>query len=186
MVRGPQKRCSRVTDMQIHTYNYTNTVWVKFADRPNMCYIFENVMVRGPQKQCSQVSEVQLHKYSLGWRWCTKVDKKKYHNKRQGSQVLVWKMQNPPCLLCLVLKVITMAKSAISTLPCWRLDESAQHSRRLRWSIYGITMLRWAWKLSQWQKVRYPHCWWTAPRTMANSYHNGKSGIKWQKMARKN
>ena len=33
------------------------------ADRPNMCYIFENVMVQGPQKQCSQVSDVQIHKY---------------------------------------------------------------------------------------------------------------------------
>ena len=34
------------------------------ADRPNMCYIFENVMVQGPQKQCSQVSDVQIHKYT--------------------------------------------------------------------------------------------------------------------------
>ena len=25
MVRGPQKQCSRVSDMQIHKYNYTNT-----------------------------------------------------------------------------------------------------------------------------------------------------------------
>ena len=33
------------------------------ADRPNMCFIFENVMVQGPQKQCSQVSDVQIHKY---------------------------------------------------------------------------------------------------------------------------
>ena len=33
------------------------------ADRPNMCYIFENVMVQGPQNQCSQVSDVQIHKY---------------------------------------------------------------------------------------------------------------------------
>ena len=41
------------TQIQIH--KYTNTVWVKFADRPNMCYIFEKVMVRGPQKQCSRV-----------------------------------------------------------------------------------------------------------------------------------
>ena len=40
---------------QIHKYKYTNTVWVKFADTPNMCYIFEKVMVRGPQKQCSWV-----------------------------------------------------------------------------------------------------------------------------------
>ena len=48
---------------QIQLHKYTNTVWVKFADRPNMCYIFENVMVRGPQKQCSEVSDVQIHKY---------------------------------------------------------------------------------------------------------------------------
>ena len=34
------------------------------ADRPNMCYIFENVMVQGPQNQCSQVSDVQIHKYT--------------------------------------------------------------------------------------------------------------------------
>ena len=48
----------------MHLHKYTNTVWVKFADRPNMCYIFEKVMVRGPQKQCSQLSDVQLHKYT--------------------------------------------------------------------------------------------------------------------------
>ena len=60
MVQGPQKQRSHVSDMlihntntQIHKYKYTNTVWVKFADTPNMCYIFEIVMVRGPQKQCS-------------------------------------------------------------------------------------------------------------------------------------
>ena len=47
MVRGPQKQCSHVSDMQIHNtntqihkYKYTNTVWVKFADTSNMCYIF--------------------------------------------------------------------------------------------------------------------------------------------------
>ena len=62
MVRGPQKQCSRVSDIQIH--KYTTTVWVKFADRPNMCYIFEKVMVQGPQKQCSRLSDVQLHKYT--------------------------------------------------------------------------------------------------------------------------
>ena len=28
------------TTTKIHKYNYTNTVWVKFTDRPNMCYIF--------------------------------------------------------------------------------------------------------------------------------------------------
>ena len=49
---------------QIQLHKYKNTVWVKFADRPNMCYIFEKVMVRGPQKQCSRVSDVQLHKYT--------------------------------------------------------------------------------------------------------------------------
>ena len=64
MVRGPQKQCYRVSDMQIHKYKYTNTVWVKFADRPNMCYSFEKVMVRGPQKQCSRLPDVQLHKYT--------------------------------------------------------------------------------------------------------------------------
>jgi hypothetical protein len=64
MVRGPQKQCSRVSDMQIHKYNYTNTVWVKFANRPNICYIFEKVMVQGPQKQCSRVCDKQIHKYN--------------------------------------------------------------------------------------------------------------------------
>ena len=52
MVRGPQKQFSQVSDIQIQKYKYTNTVKVKFADRPYMCYIFEKVMVRGrgPQK----------------------------------------------------------------------------------------------------------------------------------------
>ena len=48
---------------QIQLHKYTNTVWVKFADRSNMCYIFEKVMVRGPQKQCYRVSDMQIHKY---------------------------------------------------------------------------------------------------------------------------
>ena len=50
------------TQIQIH--KYTNTVWVKFADRPNMCYIFEKVMVQRPQKQYSPVSDMQIHKYT--------------------------------------------------------------------------------------------------------------------------
>ena len=49
---------------QIQIHKYTNTVWVKIADRPNMCYTFEKVMVQGPQKQCSRLSDVQLHKYT--------------------------------------------------------------------------------------------------------------------------
>ena len=49
---------------QIQIQKYTNTVWIKFADRTNMGYIFEKVMVRGPQKQCSRLSDVQLHKYT--------------------------------------------------------------------------------------------------------------------------
>ena len=40
------------------TSKYTNIVWVNFADKPNMCYIFEKSMVRGPQKQYSRVSDV--------------------------------------------------------------------------------------------------------------------------------
>ena len=89
MVRGPQKRCSRVLDVQIHKYNYTNTqiqlhkytntVWVKFADRPNMCYIFEKVMVRGPQKQCSRVCDTttQIHKNNYT---NTQIQQHKYTN----------------------------------------------------------------------------------------------------------
>ena len=30
MVRGPQKQCSQVSDIQIHTYKYTNTQ-IQFA-----------------------------------------------------------------------------------------------------------------------------------------------------------
>ena len=44
---------------------FETNVWVKFEDRPSMCYIFEKVMVRGPQRQCSQLSDVQLHIYNL-------------------------------------------------------------------------------------------------------------------------
>ena len=39
MVRGPQKQCSQVSDIQIH--KYTNTVWVKFENRPNMWHILK-------------------------------------------------------------------------------------------------------------------------------------------------
>ena len=50
MVRGPQKQCSRVSDLQIHKYKYTNTQihkhtktykntdLVKVADRHDICY----------------------------------------------------------------------------------------------------------------------------------------------------
>jgi len=62
MVQGRQKQCSQVFDIQIH--KYTNTFWVKFEYRPNMCNIFEKVMVRGPQKQCYRVSDMQIQKYN--------------------------------------------------------------------------------------------------------------------------
>ena len=94
MVQGPQKQCSQVSDVQIHKYKYTNTqihkytntVLVKVADWPNMCYIFETVMIQGPQEQCSQVSDVQIHKY-------------KYTN----TQIQVWsKLQiGPTCAIFL-------------------------------------------------------------------------------------
>ena len=72
MTQGPQKQCSRVSDLQIHKYKYTNTqihkyantALVKVTDIHDMCYIFEKVMVRGPQKQCSRVSDLQIHKYT--------------------------------------------------------------------------------------------------------------------------
>ena len=44
------------TNTQIHKYSL-----VKFADRPNKCYIFEKEMVPGPQEQCSQVFDMQIH-----------------------------------------------------------------------------------------------------------------------------
>ena len=50
-VQGPQRQCSRVSDMQIqiHKYKYTNTntntVSVKIDNRPNICYIFGMVRV---------------------------------------------------------------------------------------------------------------------------------------------
>ena len=53
---------------QIQLHKYTNTVWVKFADRSNMWYIFEKVMVQGPQKQCLKSkyrnTNTQINKYS--------------------------------------------------------------------------------------------------------------------------
>ena len=72
MVRGHQKQCSQLSDIQIqihkkintHIHKYTNTDSVKVPNRPNMAYIFEKVMVRGPQKECSQVSDMQIHKYN--------------------------------------------------------------------------------------------------------------------------
>ena len=56
------KYTNTITQIQIH--KYTNTASIKVADRPNMCYIFEEVTVRGPQKQCSRVSDMQIHKYN--------------------------------------------------------------------------------------------------------------------------
>ena len=51
MVRGPQKKCSWVSDLhntQIQIHKYVNTALVKVADRQDMCYIFEKVIVREP------------------------------------------------------------------------------------------------------------------------------------------
>ena len=53
MVRGHQKQCSQLSDMQLqihkntntHIHKYTNTDSVKVPNRPNMAYIFEKVMV---------------------------------------------------------------------------------------------------------------------------------------------
>ena len=64
---------------QIHKYTYTNTQLhkyslVKFADRPNKCYIFQKEMVPGPQLQCSQVSDMQIHNTN------TQIHKYKYKN----------------------------------------------------------------------------------------------------------
>ena len=50
MLRGPQKQCSGVSDVQIYKYKYTNTASVKVAGRPNMCYIFEKVAVQALSK----------------------------------------------------------------------------------------------------------------------------------------
>ena len=55
MIPGPQKQCSRVSDLQIHKYSigqthvkihkhkYINTTSVKFADMPNMLYLSETL-----------------------------------------------------------------------------------------------------------------------------------------------
>ena len=59
---------SKYIDIEANTqiHKYRNTVLVKVADWPNMCYIFETVMIQGPQEQCSQMSDVQIHKYRFG------------------------------------------------------------------------------------------------------------------------
>ena len=51
------------TNTQIHKYKYKNTVWVKFADTPNMCYIFGKIMVKASKNQCSRVSDLHIQKY---------------------------------------------------------------------------------------------------------------------------
>ena len=76
MVRGPQKQCSRVSDVQIHKYKNTNTqihFFFKVADMSNKCYIFEKVMLRGPQKQSFHLSDMQI----------------KIH-KNTNTQILLW------------------------------------------------------------------------------------------------
>jgi len=64
IIPGPQKQCSRVSDLQIHKYNYTNTqIQHRSKLEIDMCHIFEKVLIPGPKKQCSQVSDLQIHKY---------------------------------------------------------------------------------------------------------------------------
>ena len=71
MVRGPQKQCSWVSDLQIHKYKYTNTqihkyantALVKVADRHDMCYIFGKITVKASKNQCSRVSDLHIQKY---------------------------------------------------------------------------------------------------------------------------
>ena len=49
------------TNTQIQ--KYTNTVYDKVPERPNMWYIFEKRIVQGYQKLYSHVSNSQIHKY---------------------------------------------------------------------------------------------------------------------------
>ena len=65
LVQGPQRQCSKVSDMQIQICKYTKTISFKVSHRPNICYIFEMVMVQGPQKQWSRVCDMQIHKYKF-------------------------------------------------------------------------------------------------------------------------
>jgi hypothetical protein len=77
---------------------------VKFAERPNMCYIFEKVMLQGPQKQCSRVSDVQFHKYTntIWVKFANRPDIFETVIRPRLTSIEVWKTQNPHCLLCLV------------------------------------------------------------------------------------
>ena len=64
---------------QIHNYKYTNTQihkysLVKFAERPNKCYIFSKEIVPGDQNQYSQVSDMQIYNTN------TQLHKYKYTN----------------------------------------------------------------------------------------------------------
>ena len=84
-----------LANTQIKIHKYTNTVWVKFADRPNMCYTFEKLMVRGLQKQCSRVSDMQIHKHNY-----TNTQIHKYGFKNNISGCLTCKYTNTQIFLC--------------------------------------------------------------------------------------
>ncbi len=73
MVRGPQKQCSRVSDMQIHKYNYTNTQ-IQFGSNLHIgltCAIFlkrlwyEYLKNNVPECVTSKYTNTttQIHKY---------------------------------------------------------------------------------------------------------------------------
>ena len=74
MVRGPQKQCSRVSDMQIHKYNYTNTQ-IQFGSNLQIdltCAIFlkrlwyEDLKNNVPECVTSKYTNTttQIHKYN--------------------------------------------------------------------------------------------------------------------------
>ena len=63
------------TQMQLHKYR--NRVWVKFADRPNICYIFEKVMVQGLKCNYTNTAWVEGDAPRL---------MKKYHNKTKAHK----------------------------------------------------------------------------------------------------
>merc|ERR1712018_56749 len=66
MVRGPQKQCSRVSDMQIHKYNYTNTQ-IQFGSNFQIdltCAIFLKRLWYEDLKNNVPECVIQLHKYT--------------------------------------------------------------------------------------------------------------------------
>ena len=65
MVRGHQKQCSQVSDVQIHKYNYTTTQIHKYTSKMQGRAVIKALWQYSHSLMCKYTNtQIQLHKYT--------------------------------------------------------------------------------------------------------------------------